>query len=40
MKRIGCMVEKTLYKQLKLRCFELEVTMTDYLIDLIKKIYK
>ena len=36
MKRIGCVIEKDLYKQIKLKCFELEITITDYLISLIK----
>lgn len=37
MKRIGCSIEQELFKQMKIRCIELSITMTEYLIHLIKK---
>jgi hypothetical protein len=37
MKRIGCMIEQDLSKKVKLRCLELDITITEYLTNLIKK---
>lgn len=37
MKRIGVMVELDLFKQVKIRCIELDISLTEYIINLIKK---
>lgn len=39
MKRIGCMIEHDLFKKvkLKLKCLELDISITEYLTNLIKK---
>ena len=31
------MIEQDLFRKIKFRCLELDITMTDYLINLIKK---
>ena len=37
MKRIGCMIEHDLFKKVKLKCLELDISITEYLTNLIKK---
>lgn len=37
MKRISCMIEHDLFKKVKLKCLKLDITITEYLNNLIKK---